>query len=167
MPEDTSDDSSIPDCCRSELVTIRNTIFLHAAGRQNRSLTYQTSVPPVVHVSRPVQFLRDKTAGAAAVIARLFSAKETGPRDKILLFFSVMYQTLFQVPEAALKKGIYDPARSAGNHTANKHVRLSDFKTGSGTELTRFFVTGFSAEPVLARLAGQKQACNRIPQQKF
>ncbi|MBX8826258.1 hypothetical protein [Ochrobactrum sp. SFR4] len=68
-------------------------------------MTYQTSVTPVVHVSRPVQFLRDKTAGAAAVIARLFSAKETGPRDKILLFFSVMYQTLFHAPEAAVKKG--------------------------------------------------------------
>ena len=167
MPEDTSDDSSIPDCCRSEPVAIRNLIFLHAALSKNKPLHFRASVLPAVSGSCSLKELHDRSAIRAEMHARLFSVKETGLRDKILLFFDVFRTVSRRIFAKVLRGWLTGVLPSERYDFANKHLRLSGFTDYSGAELKRFFVAGFGAEPVLARVSGNNVTRTRTPQQKF
>ncbi|MDM7851173.1 hypothetical protein [Pseudochrobactrum kiredjianiae] len=167
MPEDTSDDSSITDCCHFKSVTIRNQSLLHVEYRRNRSLSYQAFVLPVVHVSRFAKKMHGRAAAWPAMIARQISEKETGLRDKILLFFEVFCKNSLRIPEGVSGRDYSDFTRSEQKHSAIEHFRFAIFKGDIGTALNRFLETVYRADPVLARLSGLKLAHNRIPQQKF
>lgn len=97
MPEDNSDDSSIPDCCRTKQVAIRNKYDLHNIYQQRRfwfsdeMSGLQIGFAPNlghVHFSRFAKILNAKAAFIADVFARRSSEKEAGLRGKILLFFT-------------------------------------------------------------------------------
>lgn len=97
MPEDNSDDSSIPDCCRTKQVAIRNKYDLHNIYQQRRFwFSDQMSGmrigfapnPGHVHYSRFAKITNTQAAFIADVFARRSSEKEAGLRGKILLFFT-------------------------------------------------------------------------------
>lgn len=167
MPEDTSDDSSITDCCLSKLVTIRTQTLQHVEYPRNRFLSDQTFVLPVVLVSRFAKKMHDRAATWLAMIARQFSEKEAGQRDKILLFFEVFCKASHRFLHRVLVWRQSDSIQSEQNYSAIEHFRLSSCKDGSGTVLSRFLEAVGRTEPVLARLSGLNLSYNRIPQQKF
>jgi hypothetical protein len=101
------------------------------------------------------------------MFARPFFAKETGQRDKILLFFKVFCEGSFRILKKGLRSGLSGFIQPALKYSAIKHFRCSDFKSDRGAGLNRFFMTASRAEPVLARLSSLKPAYKRIPQQKF
>jgi len=97
MPEDNSDDSSIPDCCRSKQVTIRNQYNMHNLYQQRRFWTYgQISGLRIgydlnfgyVHFTRFAKIMTVMSVTMADVFAHRSSEKEAGLRGKILLFFT-------------------------------------------------------------------------------
>ncbi len=101
------------------------------------------------------------------MFARPFSAKETGQRDKILLFFKVFFASPLGILKKDQQNGLSGFVRPEPKYSAIKHFRHFEFRSDRGAGLNRFFLTASRAEPMLARLSGSKLAYKRIPQQKF
>lgn len=101
------------------------------------------------------------------IFARPFSVKETGQRDKILLFFKVFFASPLGILKKDQRNGLSGFVEPALKYYATKHFWHSDFKSDRGAGLSRFFMTASRAEPVLTRLSGIEPAYKRIPQQKF
>ncbi len=101
------------------------------------------------------------------MFARPFSAKETGQRDKILLFFKVFFASPLGILKKDQRNGLSGFVSPALKYSATKHFRHFDFKSDCGAGLKRFFVTASRSEPMLARLFGIELTYKRIPQQKF
>lgn len=167
MPEDTSDDSSITDCCRTQSVTIRNQSLLHGNNRRNMPLSNRADAFSPVQNSRYTRKLHQVALVWPETVARLFSVKETGQRDNILLFFKVFLASPLKILKKDQRSGLSGFMQPEPKYSATKHFRRFDFKVRCGAGLERFFITGSCAEPVLARFSGMKPAYKRIPQQKF
>lgn len=101
------------------------------------------------------------------MFARPFPAKETGQRDKILLFFKVFFASPLGILKKDQRNGLSGFVKSALKYSAIKHFRHSDFKSDRGVGLNRFLMTASRAEPMLTRLSGIELTYKRIPQQKF
>ncbi|MGQ5718823.1 hypothetical protein [Pseudochrobactrum asaccharolyticum] len=167
MPEDTSDDSSITDCCHTQSVTIRNKFTLHGDNRRNTPWSNRADVSQLVQKSCYIPKLHSIASVWTKMFACPFSAKETGQRDKILLFFKVFFASPLGILKKDQRNGLSGFVEPALKYSATKHFRHFDFKSDCGAGLKRFFVTASRSEPMLARLSGIELTYKRIPQQKF
>ena len=125
----------------------------------------QTVVLPYVQVSRFAKFMRDKTAILADDIACLLSDKETGIRDKFLLFFTSICNVPVRKSANIFGLTARDLKKSKQNWSANKRVWQLGFMRSGGVKLHSTYVR--EAYPALARLSGSMQPCLRTLQQKF
>ncbi len=167
MPEDTSDDSSITDCCHTQSVTIRNKFTLQGDNRRNTPWSNRADVSQLVQKSCYIPKLYSIASVWTKMFASPFSVKETGQRDKILLFFKVFCEGSFRILKKGLRGGLSGFVEPALKYSAIKHFRHFDFKSDCGAGLKRFFVTASRSEPMLARLFCIELTYKRIPQQKF
>ncbi|WOC17054.1 hypothetical protein [Pseudochrobactrum sp. MP213Fo] len=97
MPEDNSDDSSIPDCCRSKQVAIRKKYLWHydyqRSWLRSNLCSFGTELNfNTVQLSRFIEIANAKSADFCMVLLRLLPTLEVRlNRSRTLKLFEVFY----------------------------------------------------------------------------
>lgn len=164
MPEDNSDDSSIPDCCRSKQAAIRNKALLCVEYQRNRLWNdVQTDdmrfVLTNVHFSRFAKILTGKPAIFAGAFSCRFSDRQIGLQRGILLFFTSLCRPSARKSAAYVAGGMPDVKE-------NEHI----WSTGRDSlRCNRAALGLFGLRPVfgfgLVRVRSSQQLFHRFLQQ--
>lgn len=167
MPEDTSDDSSISDCCSLKQAAIRKPFLMHTQYWRKGSVVNRTLRLADVCVSRFVNLLLDNTVTYTDIIMGRPFIKRTGLRDKIFLFFKKMYELSVRHPARGCCEAAHRLQQSKYVLPVRQRIRLSGSARENTAGSVRNFASVFETASMFLRVSGLMLSHHHIAQLKY